>query len=236
MRFERRYRNLLFGVYFPSLLFVLVAWASFFWPADAIPARTVLLITCLLTTISLYTSVQQITPAANYTRAIDIWFFACIVAVAAALFEYAVVLQCVARAAAALAFLSLSGLREMLKQLQKSQADRIKIAPLNDLILFIKPRPTEEEEESNENGADHAERNHSAADYSARAKSGKDTPRLSRTPSRRSREGEAAGSPPHDQREEYWRKTELLTDRWAKILYMVSFVIFNVAYWCIYLT
>ncbi|XP_042893225.1 glutamate-gated chloride channel alpha-like [Penaeus japonicus] len=93
MRFERRYRNLLIGVYFPSLLFVFVAWASFFWPADAIPARTVLLITCLLTTISLYTSVQQITPPANYTRAIDIWFFACIVAVASALFEYAVILQ-----------------------------------------------------------------------------------------------------------------------------------------------
>ncbi|XP_047488126.1 glycine receptor subunit alpha-3-like [Penaeus chinensis] len=219
MRFERRYRNLLIGVYFPSLLFVLVAWASFFWPADAIPARTVLLITCLLTTISLYTSVQyiclqnptrQITPPANYTRAIDIWFFACIVAVASALFEYAVILQ--------------------LKQLQKSQTERIRIAPFNDLILFIKPKPTEEEGESSDTGANPVGRNHSSHDNSARAKSGKDAPMLSKTPSGGSREGSAAGPPPEDQREGYWRMAELLADRWAKILYMVSFVIFNVAY------
>ncbi|XP_047470356.1 glutamate-gated chloride channel alpha-like [Penaeus chinensis] len=93
MTFKRRYRNYLLGVYIPSSLFVVVSWASFFWPAEAIPARTVLLITALLTTISLYAGVQQMTPAANYTRAIDIWFFACIMAVAMALFQYAVILQ-----------------------------------------------------------------------------------------------------------------------------------------------
>ncbi|ROT73861.1 Glycine receptor subunit alpha-2 [Penaeus vannamei] len=93
MTFKRRYRNYLLGVYVPSSLFVVVSWASFFWPAEAIPARTVLLITALLTTISLYSGVQQMTPAANYTRAIDTWFFACIMAVAMALFQYAIILQ-----------------------------------------------------------------------------------------------------------------------------------------------
>ncbi|XP_047470372.1 glutamate-gated chloride channel alpha-like [Penaeus chinensis] len=93
MTFKRRYRNYLLGVYVPSSLFVVVSWASFFWPADAIPARTVLLITALLTIISLYSGVQQMTPPANYTRAIDIWFFACILAVALALFQYAIILQ-----------------------------------------------------------------------------------------------------------------------------------------------
>lgn len=58
MTFKRRYRNYLLGVYVPSSLFVVVSWASFFWPAEAIPARTVLLITALLTTISLYSGVQ----------------------------------------------------------------------------------------------------------------------------------------------------------------------------------
>lgn len=58
MTFTRRYRNYLLGVYVPSSLFVVVSWASFFWPADAIPARTVLLITALLTIISLYSGVQ----------------------------------------------------------------------------------------------------------------------------------------------------------------------------------
>ncbi|XP_071516111.1 glutamate-gated chloride channel alpha-like isoform X2 [Panulirus ornatus] len=93
MVFTRRYKNHLMGVYVPSSLFVLVAWASFFWPPDAIPARTVLLITSLLTIISIYANVQQLTPSANYTRAVDIWFFACILAVASALFQYAVILQ-----------------------------------------------------------------------------------------------------------------------------------------------
>ncbi|XP_068248308.1 uncharacterized protein [Palaemon carinicauda] len=93
MRFKRRFKNYLIGVYVPSLLFVTVAWASFFWPPDAVPARTVLLITCLLTMISLYSGIQAVTPPANYTRAIDIWFFACILAVAMALFQYAVILQ-----------------------------------------------------------------------------------------------------------------------------------------------
>ncbi|XP_042876980.1 glutamate-gated chloride channel alpha-like [Penaeus japonicus] len=59
MTFKRRYRNYLLGVYVPSSLFVVVSWASFFWPAEAIPARTVLLITALLTTISLYSGVQD---------------------------------------------------------------------------------------------------------------------------------------------------------------------------------
>lgn len=36
---------------------------------------------------------RQMTPAANYTRAIDTWFFACIMAVAMALFQYAIILQ-----------------------------------------------------------------------------------------------------------------------------------------------
>ncbi|XP_068248191.1 glutamate-gated chloride channel alpha-like [Palaemon carinicauda] len=93
MTFTRRYRSYLIGVYFPSLIFVVVAWASFFWPPEAIPARTVLLITSLLATISLYTGVQQTTPPTNYTRAIDNWFFACIVAIASALFQYAIILQ-----------------------------------------------------------------------------------------------------------------------------------------------
>ncbi|KAK7077287.1 Glycine receptor subunit alpha-3 [Halocaridina rubra] len=93
MTFTRRYRSYMMGVYFPSFIFVIVAWASFFWPPDAIPARTVLLITTLLATISLYAGVQQITPPTNYTRAIDNWFFACIVAIASALFQYAVILQ-----------------------------------------------------------------------------------------------------------------------------------------------
>ncbi|XP_066967110.1 glutamate-gated chloride channel alpha-like isoform X1 [Macrobrachium rosenbergii] len=93
MRFKRRFKNYLIGVYVPSLLFVAVAWASFFWPPEAVPARTVLLITCLLTMISLYSGVQAVTPPANYTRAIDVWFFACILAVAMALFQYAVILQ-----------------------------------------------------------------------------------------------------------------------------------------------
>ncbi|XP_042218347.1 glutamate-gated chloride channel alpha-like [Homarus americanus] len=93
MKLERRYLNYLMGSYLPATLFVGVSWASFFWPAQAIPARTVLCITSLLSIISLYANVQQIIPPTNYVRAIDIWFIFCICAVASSLFEYAIILM-----------------------------------------------------------------------------------------------------------------------------------------------
>lgn len=47
------------GSYVPSGLFVLVGWTSFFWPAEVVPGRTVLVITSLLTITSMYTGIRS---------------------------------------------------------------------------------------------------------------------------------------------------------------------------------
>ncbi|XP_063611404.1 glutamate-gated chloride channel alpha-like [Penaeus indicus] len=81
---SRRYSAHLLNVYIPSALFVVVAWASFFWPPEVVPGRTVLVITSLLTVVSMYAAVS---PHTDYVKAIDIWFFVCI------LFNVLVLLQ-----------------------------------------------------------------------------------------------------------------------------------------------
>ncbi|XP_042859339.1 glutamate-gated chloride channel-like isoform X2 [Penaeus japonicus] len=88
----RRYTAHLLTVYLPSALFVAVAWASFFWPADVIPGRTVLIITSLLTVISMYAAVGQKSPETSYLKAVDVWLFLCIVLVVLTLFQYAVII------------------------------------------------------------------------------------------------------------------------------------------------
>ncbi|XP_018015416.1 glycine receptor subunit alpha-2 [Hyalella azteca] len=98
---ERRYLVHLLGYYIPSALFVGVSWCSFFWPADVIPGRTVLVITSLLTVSSMYAASRQSSPMTSYVKAIDTWMFMTILLTVLTLFQYAVVLQWRKRADAA---------------------------------------------------------------------------------------------------------------------------------------
>ncbi|KAF2367138.1 Neurotransmitter-gated ion-channel transmembrane domain [Trinorchestia longiramus] len=98
---ERRYLVHLLGYYIPSALFVGVSWCSFFWPADVIPGRTVLVITSLLTVSSMYAASRQTGPVTSYVKAIDTWMFMTILLAVLSLFQYAVVLQWRKRADAA---------------------------------------------------------------------------------------------------------------------------------------
>ncbi|KAG7153291.1 gamma-aminobutyric acid receptor subunit rho-1-like [Homarus americanus] len=88
----RRYALHLLTVYVPSALFVAVAWASFFWPPEVIPGRTVLIITSLLTVISMYAAIGQKSPETSYLKAIDVWLFLCIVLVVFTLFQYTIII------------------------------------------------------------------------------------------------------------------------------------------------
>ena len=46
--------------YFPSIVFVIVAWVSFFVPSDVVPGRMVLCVTTLLTLTSMFNSVRWV--------------------------------------------------------------------------------------------------------------------------------------------------------------------------------
>ncbi|XP_071514730.1 glycine receptor subunit alpha-2-like isoform X2 [Panulirus ornatus] len=88
---ERKYGAHILTVYLPSAFFVAVAWLSFFWPPEPMPARTVLVITSLLTLVSAYSVDRQSSPKTDYVKAIDVWFFFCICLNVLVLFELAVV-------------------------------------------------------------------------------------------------------------------------------------------------
>ncbi|KAK3882000.1 hypothetical protein Pcinc_013604 [Petrolisthes cinctipes] len=88
----RQYTLHLLTIYVPSSLFVAVSWASFFWPPDVIPGRTVLIITSLLTVVSMYAAIGQKSPETSYLKAVDVWMFMCIVLVVLTLFQYAIII------------------------------------------------------------------------------------------------------------------------------------------------
>ncbi|XP_050690862.1 glycine receptor subunit alpha-2-like [Eriocheir sinensis] len=81
------------GSYVPSGLFVLVGWTSFFWPAEVVPGRTVLVITSLLTITSMYTGIRQTSPTTSYVKAIDVWMLMCILLTTLPLLQYALILS-----------------------------------------------------------------------------------------------------------------------------------------------
>ena len=60
LKMKRFYIIYFLSYYIPSSLFVMVAYASFFWPPDVIPGRTVLVITSLLTLSSIYATGRSI--------------------------------------------------------------------------------------------------------------------------------------------------------------------------------
>ncbi|XP_066987315.1 gamma-aminobutyric acid receptor subunit rho-1-like [Macrobrachium rosenbergii] len=90
--FERLYAGHLLTMYFPSGLVVSLAWLSFFWPPEAVPGRTVLIITSLLAVVNMLGSLSQRAPETSYMKAVDVWLFICIIHVALALFQYGIVI------------------------------------------------------------------------------------------------------------------------------------------------
>ncbi|XP_045114835.1 glutamate-gated chloride channel alpha-like [Portunus trituberculatus] len=79
--------------YVPSGLFVVVGWTSFFWPAEVVPGRTVLVITSLLTITSMYTGIRQTSPTTSYVKALDVWMLMCILLTTVPLLQYALILS-----------------------------------------------------------------------------------------------------------------------------------------------
>ncbi|XP_069973588.1 glycine receptor subunit alpha-1-like [Penaeus vannamei] len=92
IQLSRRYHGHIFTLFVPSVLIVAVSWASFFWPAKVIPARTGLSVTSLLTIVSMYASARSSSPNTDYVKAVDVWFFACIFSNVLVLFQFGTVI------------------------------------------------------------------------------------------------------------------------------------------------
>ena len=85
------YIRIIFQVYIPSSLIVVMSWVSFWLNRGAAPARVGLGVTTVLTMTTLINSVNAALPKISYMKSIDIYLFACFFMVFAALIEYACV-------------------------------------------------------------------------------------------------------------------------------------------------
>ncbi|KAK6630384.1 Gamma-aminobutyric acid receptor subunit beta-like [Polyplax serrata] len=84
-------RNIGYFTYLPSILIVMLSWVSFWINHEATSARVALGITTVLTMTTISTGVRSSLPRISYVKAIDIYLVMCFVFVFAALLEYAAV-------------------------------------------------------------------------------------------------------------------------------------------------
>ncbi len=90
---NRRLAPYLNNSFCPTFILVLISWISFFIPAESIPGRMAVLVTVFLMLVNIGNTSDQTNPKAKVPTAMDIWIRSCMVFVAAALFEYAIVLN-----------------------------------------------------------------------------------------------------------------------------------------------
>ncbi|MEQ2248517.1 Gamma-aminobutyric acid receptor subunit gamma-2 [Ilyodon furcidens] len=74
--------------YIPCTLIVVLSWVSFWINKDAVPARTSLGITTVLTMTTLSTIARKSLPKVSYVTAMDLFVSVCFIFVFAALIEY----------------------------------------------------------------------------------------------------------------------------------------------------
>ncbi|KYM97477.1 Gamma-aminobutyric acid receptor subunit beta-like protein, partial [Cyphomyrmex costatus] len=90
-KLQRNIGYFVFQTYLPSILIVMLSWVSFWINYEATSARVALGITTVLTMTTISTGVRSSLPRISYVKAIDIYLVMCFVFVFAALLEYAAV-------------------------------------------------------------------------------------------------------------------------------------------------
>ena len=92
IKLERGKSQIMFQVYLPSILVVIVSWISFNVNPSAIPARMGMLVLAFLVLINIFMSVKSTAPISTGLNAADIFLVACVTQVFSALLEYTLVL------------------------------------------------------------------------------------------------------------------------------------------------
>uniref|UniRef100_A0A8C8K5D5 Neurotransmitter-gated ion-channel transmembrane domain-containing protein n=1 Tax=Oncorhynchus tshawytscha TaxID=74940 RepID=A0A8C8K5D5_ONCTS len=85
---SRRMGYFTIQTYIPCTLIVVLSWVSFWINKDAVPARTSLGITTVLTMTTLSTIARKSLPKVSYVTAMDLFVSVCFIFVFAALIEY----------------------------------------------------------------------------------------------------------------------------------------------------
>ena len=80
-------------VYIPSVIIVMVTWISFWISPAAVPARTGICVTAILTIITMLGISNYNMPKVSYVKLVDLYLFVCFVFVFSSFIEYIVVLN-----------------------------------------------------------------------------------------------------------------------------------------------
>lgn len=91
--FKRRSNYFILQVYLPCICIVAVTWASFWITPKAVPARTAICVTTILTLITMLGIVNANMPRVSYIKALDQYLFVSFLFVLMSLLEYILVLN-----------------------------------------------------------------------------------------------------------------------------------------------
>ncbi|XP_035785091.1 glycine receptor subunit alpha-1-like isoform X2 [Anopheles albimanus] len=89
---SREVKSYLLENYLPSTLFVSISWGSFVVVPEIVPGRMVLLVTTLLSLITMFDTVRNNSPDALELKCLEVWLISCTLFVFFALMEYFIVL------------------------------------------------------------------------------------------------------------------------------------------------
>lgn len=92
IHFQRKHFVYVAAVFAPCALFVSISWISFLVPVGSHSARLGMLITILLVLINIFMNVIYTAPVSGGINGLQLWILSCILFVALALVEYAIIL------------------------------------------------------------------------------------------------------------------------------------------------
>lgn len=88
---KRQFGFYVLQTYIPSILIVILSWISFWVNKEAVPARITLGVTTVLTMTTQLSTATKSTMRVSYPKALDVWYTFCMILVFLALIEYAFV-------------------------------------------------------------------------------------------------------------------------------------------------
>ena len=90
--YSRSKLQILFQVYLPASILVVISWASFLIDPYIVPGRMGLLVTLLLVLVNIFNGFKNSSPPSSNLNALDMYVLVCICHVFCSLIQYAIVL------------------------------------------------------------------------------------------------------------------------------------------------